>query len=270
MKLNWMPFMLVLALGASACAPQTFTTESGLQYIDLVTGSGVEADSGLAVSVHYTGWLMDADSTDGKGSQFDSSLDRGERYSFTLGIRAVIPGWDEGVAGMRVGGRRRLIVPPALAYGERGLGIIPPNSTLVFEVELFEVTDPDAPVTQNSEDDSMSIEFTMDDLVVGEGDEAVTGQNIEVHYTGWLYDPDSTDNKGAKFDSSLDRGQTFNFALGAGRVIRGWDEGFAGMKVGGMRRLTIPPSMGYGVQSSRAIPGNSTLVFDVELISVGR
>ncbi len=116
----------------------------------------------------------------------------------------------------------------------------------------------------------MITELKMDDLVNGEGTEAVAGQMIEVHYTGWLYDENAEENKGSKFDSSVDRGETFSFMLGGGRVIQGWDQGFAGMKIGGMRRLTIPPEMGYGAWGAgSAIPPNATLVFDVELIGVG-
>ena len=108
------------------------------------------------------------------------------------------------------------------------------------------------------------------DLVDGEGSEATPGQVVEVHYTGWLFHPDNEDNKGRKFDSSLDRGQTFSFRLGGGSVIQGWDEGVAGMKVGGLRRLTIPPEMGYGARGAGGvIPPHATLIFDVELIGVG-
>ncbi|HAY35497.1 MAG: FKBP-type peptidyl-prolyl cis-trans isomerase [Bacteroidetes Order II. Incertae sedis bacterium] len=117
---------------------------------------------------------------------------------------------------------------------------------------------------------AMSNELIIDDLVVGEGAEAVSGKNIEVHYTGWLFDVNAEDNKGTKFDSSVDRGQTFSFPLGGGRVIQGWDQGFAGMKIGGMRRLTIPPEMGYGAYGAGGVIGpNATLIFDVELIGVG-
>ena len=101
-----------------------------------------------------------------------------------------------------------------------------------------------------------------EDLVAGTGDEAVTGKSVEVHYTGWLTD-------GTKFDSSLDRRSPFSFPLGAGRVIRGWDEGVAGMKVGGKRKLTIPPDLGYGARGAGGvIPPNATLVFEVELLKV--
>ena len=103
----------------------------------------------------------------------------------------------------------------------------------------------------------------------GDGATAQAGQTVVVHYTGWLYDPDSPDNKGTKFDSSLDRGQPFSFPLGGGRVIRGWDEGFAGMQVGGKRLLVIPPDMAYGDRGAGGvIPPNATLIFEVELLSL--
>jgi FKBP-type peptidyl-prolyl cis-trans isomerase len=97
---------------------------------DLVVGDGATAGIGNTVSVHYTGWLED-------GTKFDSSLERGQSFSFQLGSRQVIRGWDEGVKGMQVGGKRRLVIPPDWGYGDRDLGIIPPNSTLIFEVELL-------------------------------------------------------------------------------------------------------------------------------------
>ena len=108
-------------------------TPSGLTIEDLVVGDGAEAKAGQRVTVHYTGWLTD-------GKKFDSSKDRGDTFSFSLGRGEVIRGWDEGVAGMKVGGKRKLTIPPDLGYGKRGAGnVIPPNATLVFEVELFGV-----------------------------------------------------------------------------------------------------------------------------------
>ncbi len=107
------------------------------------------------------------------------------------------------------------------------------------------------------------------DVKQGTGAEAASGKRVRVHYTGWLYDAAAPDHHGRKFDSSLDRGQPFGFVLGAGQVIRGWDEGVAGMKVGGKRTLIIPPEMGYGARGAGGvIPPNATLVFDVELLQV--
>ncbi|MCE2946280.1 MAG: FKBP-type peptidyl-prolyl cis-trans isomerase [Betaproteobacteria bacterium] len=107
------------------------------------------------------------------------------------------------------------------------------------------------------------------DRKVGTGAEAVPGRQVTVHYTGWLFDPAAKDNKGKKFDSSLDRKDPFTFGLGAGQVIRGWDQGVAGMKIGGQRTLVIPPELGYGARGAGGvIPPNATLVFDVELLGV--
>jgi FKBP-type peptidyl-prolyl cis-trans isomerase FkpA len=112
-------------------------------------------------------------------------------------------------------------------------------------------------------------ELRITDVVNGDGATAEAGQTVIVHYTGWLYDPNQPDNKGEKFDSSVDRGEPFSFPLGAGRVIRGWDEGFAGMQIGGKRILIIPPDMGYGARGAGdAIPPNATLMFEVDLLGI--
>ncbi|MDP2805499.1 MAG: FKBP-type peptidyl-prolyl cis-trans isomerase [Gallionellaceae bacterium] len=112
-------------------------------------------------------------------------------------------------------------------------------------------------------------ELIKNDIKVGEGKEAVAGKQVKVHYTGWLYDETAPENKGKKFDSSLDRNDPFDFSLGAGDVIKGWDEGVQGMKIGGLRTLIIPANMGYGARGAGGvIPPNATLVFDVELLGV--
>ena len=108
------------------------------------------------------------------------------------------------------------------------------------------------------------------DLSAGIGDEALPGMIVVVHYTGWLHDPAAKDQRGRKFDSSRDRGQPLSFPLGAGRVIRGWEQGLPGMRIGGTRRLVIPPSLAYGARGAGngVIPPNATLVFDIELLAV--
>lgn len=129
------------------------------------------------------------------------------------------------------------------------------------------------PATSTKENTAMTqntiTELQKIDTQVGTGREAEAGFNVTVHYTGWLFDPAAEGHKGKKFDSSLDRNQPFNFFLGGGQVIQGWDEGFAGMKIGGKRTLIIPSEMGYGARGAGgAIPPNAALIFDVELLDV--
>ena len=137
----------VLALAIAAAVPplgrvhaadnQVTEMPNGLKYTDTKIGDGATATPGNKVSVHYTGWLYN---NGAKGAKFDSSVDRGQPFQFTLGAHQVIAGWDEGVAGMKVGGKRTLIIPPELGYGARGAGgVIPPNATLMFDVELLGV-----------------------------------------------------------------------------------------------------------------------------------
>ena len=128
----------VMPLGrADAATNQVIEMPNGLKYTDTKTGDGAAATPGNKVSVHYTGWLYNSGA---KGAKFDSSVDRGQPFQFTLGAHQVIAGWDEGVAGMKIGGKRTLIIPPELGYGARGAGgVIPPNATLMFDVELLGV-----------------------------------------------------------------------------------------------------------------------------------
>ena len=131
-------FLLSAPFGASAQAPgKPMTTASGLQIIDSKVGTGASPQPGQTCVMHYTGWLYENGQ---KGKKFDSSVDRNEPFEFPIGQKRVIAGWDEGVASMKVGGKRVLLIPPGLAYGERGAGgVIPPNATLLFEVELLDI-----------------------------------------------------------------------------------------------------------------------------------
>jgi FKBP-type peptidyl-prolyl cis-trans isomerase FkpA len=126
-----------------------------------------------------------------------------------------------------------------------------------------------APAQSQSKMDAKIMQLQKTDMTVGTGAEAVVGKIAVVHYTGWLYDPSAADKKGRKFDSSLDRHSPFSFPIGGGKVIRGWDEGVAGMRVGGRRTLIIPPDMAYGSRGAGGvIPPDATLLFEVELLDV--
>jgi FKBP-type peptidyl-prolyl cis-trans isomerase len=217
--------------------PNLTTTASGLKYRDLVPGTGASPAPTDYVTINYTGTLD-------TGTIFDASRQHGGPIEFPLD--QVIPGFTEGVGGMKIGGMRKLVIPPNLAYGSRANGPIPANSTLTFIVELISI--------------KTAPQVKIEDLVIGTGAEAKVGSTLTVNYTGTL-------ENGTVFDASYGK-QPFSFPLGAGQVIPGWDKGLAGMKVGGQRRLTIPSELGYGEQGQGAIPPNATLIFEVELLAV--
>jgi peptidylprolyl isomerase len=231
-----------------------FTTPTGLKYIDEVIGTGRSPQTGDQVKVHYTGTLED-------GTKFDSSRDRNQPFEFPLGVGRVIKGWDEGVATMKEGGKRKLIIPSELAYGSKNMGSIPPNSILFFDVELIEVVEKfvDTDFSLPGREEVTKSGLRMIIHKEGNGEIPLPGQTVKVHYTGLL-------ENGSKFDSSHDRGQPFSFQLGQGRVIKGWDEALALMSKGEKRTLIIPPEIGYGNRRKNKIPPNSTLIFEVELI----
>ena len=229
-------------------------TESGLKYEVLTLGAGEKPGESDKVEVHYHGTLLD-------GTVFDSSVDRGETIKF--GLNQVIKGWTEGLQLMPTGSKFKFTIPPELAYGERKAGSIPPNSTLIFEVELFSIekafvdTDFNLPGKEEVTESGLRMIIHKE----GSGDLAKSGQTVFVHYTGLL-------ETGKKFDSSHDRGQPFSFKLGQGRVIKGWEEALALMKPGEKRTLIIPPELGYGERAAGPIPPNSILIFEVELVKV--
>ncbi len=223
------------------------TTPSGLKYIDQFEGEGEPAKAGDTVEVHYTGTLR-AD-----GSKFDSSLDRKQPFKFTVGKRQVIKGWDEGVAGMKPHGKRKLIIPCELGYGVQGQPpTIPSNADLVFEVELLRII---PPVPRLSK-------LEIDDIAVGDGPEVKNGSTVEVIYTGRLM------SNGEVFDSNAGK-EPIEVKVGESKVIKGWHEGLLGMKARGIRKLSIPASLAYGGRgASEKIPPDADLEFEIIAVKV--
>jgi peptidylprolyl isomerase len=234
------------------------TTESGLQIILMEEGTGAAVSAGDLVGVHYHGWL-DAD-----GKQFDSSAKRGDPFTFPLGARRVISGWDEGVATMKIGSKARLRIPFALAYGERGRPPdIPAKADLVFDVWLVDAfASAEDGIPEIDESTAEKSPTGLVKIPMGDGKGELVGSSVvSVHYHGWLA------SDGSLFDSSSRRGQPLSFPVGTGMVIPGWDEGLSEMKVGEKARFRIPSALAYGENShGPAIPPNSDLVFDVWVV----
>jgi peptidylprolyl isomerase len=237
--------------------PDTITMASGLKYIILKKGNGRKIQPSDVVSVHYTGKFLN-------DSVFDSSRQRNQPIVLTIGKGQVIKGWEEGLLQLSKGDDAILIIPPHLAYGDRQVGPIPPNSILKFEVYIVDVTEVRKPEPFNvAGKDTLTLSSGLKILIVEEGNGARPAftRKVDVHYTGYFTD-------GRVFDSSIDRGRPLNFEVGAGRVIKGWDEGIMRIRKGGKARLIIPPYLAYGDRQTGPIPPNSTLIFDVELIDI--
>lgn len=229
----------------------TETTDSGLRYHDFEVGTGAEVNKNGFVEFRFTGWL--------------------EGGTFWQGTPATAPprklpvagsgfeGWSEGVSGMKVGGRRLLIIPPGLAFGERGVPGVPPNTTIVMEVEIVDFIYQEIPPTQPEDEVETDSGLRFVDLVVGDGPSPEPGGRVIVKYVGWV-------NDGRMFSASALSGGPVTIDLT--RVVPGWAEGAGSMKVGGKRKLIIPPALAYGDRGGRGIPPNATLTFEVELVDV--
>jgi len=214
-----------------------------LQITDQKIGTGPAAKAGDYLTMDYTGTLMN-------GKKFDSSKDPGRTpFTFTLGGGEVIAGWDKGIVGMKVGGKRTLIIPSSMGYGDRGTpdGSIPPKATLKFVVELKRIDN-----------------VTITTLTEGKGVGAKVGDTVTVHYKGTFKD-------GKEFDSSYKHGQPFPVQLGSHQTVPGFEMGLIGIKKGEKRKVVIPWALAYG-EAGRppVIPPKSDLIFELEAISIGR
>lgn len=276
--------LAVVACGDSPTAPQPFDvqdvvfadeltvsqadleeTDSGLFYHDVVVGEGPQPTTESIVELHYTLWLPD-------GTLLADTRQSGQVPNWDLAQATLIPGFSEGLLGMREGGTRVLVVPPDLGYGEAGTpdGAIPPNSGLVFRIELLTVTS-SFDVNDVVFADELSV--TIDDLqetqsglyyydaVVGDGAQPTDQSTVEVHFTLWL--PDAT-----LVTDTRESGEAATFDLGLENLILGFEEGVLGMKEGGTRILVLPPELAYGETGNEEIPPHSGVVMRVELLTV--
>ena len=236
------------------------TTESGLQYAVLEEGSGDTPELGQPVRVHLTMWLED-------GTRISSTLDEGEPATFPLREGQLFPGLVEGIAMMQVGETRQLIIPPDLAFGEQGAGGLPPDTTLIIEVELLELLQaPPATPAEVDEDEFVTTESGVQYAVLeeGSGEQVTAGQPVTIQFTGWISD-DLT-----LFASSFDTGEPVTFVAGAGQFIPGTEEVILEMREGGVRQLIIPAEQAFGAEGIPGlIPPDSDLILDVEVLEVG-
>lgn len=238
--------LLILAalLLTPACSSDPME-EGEVLVTDLSVGDGDPIEIGHTLRVEYEGRLPD-------GTMFDSTEESGEEFIFTFGIGQVIEGWDVGLEGMREGGTRRLEIPSHMAFGQRGrcrsdgTCPVPPNTDVIYDVTVVAIFD----------------DVLIEDEIIGDGLTAEPGDFLSVDFVGQL-------QNGDVFDSSLPMGVPFQFQVGAGSVIAGWDLGIPGMKEGGRRVITVPPSLAYGAYGSPpSIPQYAVLTFTIDLVEV--
>ena len=239
--------------------PAELPTE--LVVTDLTEGTGPAAEAGDIVVVNYVG-VRSVD-----GTEFDNSYDRGEPFSVTLGAGQVIQGWDDGLVGIKQGGRRQLDIPADLAYGDNPQGgVIQPGDALTFVVDAVAVISiPDA-----SQEPQITVtggpnvaEIATTDLVVGEGTEIATGQHVYIHLLAFRADT------GEKIDSSWPAGAPLDFDYDAGQLLPGIESAMAGMKVGGRRQMTIPFEQGFGAGGNEqlGLPPSTDVVLVIDLLA---
>lgn len=238
------------------------TVDGGVKIADLTVGTGDAPVAGQYVTVHYTGWLQD-------GTMFDSSVHRGGRpFGFQLETGRVIQGWHKGVAGMKVGGKRQLVIPPDMAYGKRGSPpVIPPDATLVFEVELLELGDirkvPELGEPNWADATQMAPGIKVLELAPGTGMAAVDGSPVTADLTVWKED-------GSLFHSSWNEPRTPGLMVGDGQPLEGIDKGMVGVRAGESRLLQLAPEVAFGEKGLPGqIPPNHTVIVQLDVTKVG-
>ena len=235
----------------------TIALADGLKIIKLNTTNGDQVKKGGIVSIQYSAFLS-------TGEMFDSSIPRGQSLDFPIGDNAVFAGLELGLQQMKVGEKAKLLIPSKLGFGSRQTGNIPANSDLIFDVEVVGYKVKEQPVAYDvAGKETITTASGLKYIISkpGTGVKAIAGKKVKVNYTGYFED-------GKIFDSSFNTGNPFSFQLGAGQVIKGWDEGVALMSVGGKIRLIVPYQLGYGENGYGPIPAKATLTFDVELLDV--
>jgi peptidylprolyl isomerase len=271
------------ALAACGGGPKDTTVvippQPDYKLTETVVGPGsLVAEAGDTVVIKYNGFLYDATkaAAGGRGDKVMSSTDAGGTLTFTLGVGSraggvVTPGWDQALLGMRAGGTRTAILPTSLAFNNSAViaaqtinGVaypaIPAYAAFVFDFEMVSVTKaviiPNVPPTGNLE---------IVDTLIGTGDAAATGKTLTMNYQLYLYDGTRPNRRGALVQSVTDG--SFSFVMGSTGIIAGWNQGVVGMKSGGLRTIQVPPGLGYGATATASIPANSTLIFDLHLVS---
>ena len=253
--------ILVMLAVASGCSRHdSWTTESGLRVTEVAEGDGATPSTGDVVSIHYVASYVG-------GDEFDRTGQDGRPMRFVMGKGLLLPGLEEGVATMRKGGKRVLVLPPDLAYGKEGRPpVVPPDQWVRFEVEMVDIQ-PGPPPILPWNDAGMEVMVTNTglqfvDFVEGDGEQPKIGDTVVVHYSGFLGD-------GTVFDSSYYQGRPLEFEVSVETLIPGWVQGLLTMREGGKRKLIIPPFLGYGKTGmGRAIPPDATLIYDIELLEV--
>jgi peptidylprolyl isomerase len=263
--------LLILIAGCSQKKVNVVTMKSGLKYEDDTVGNGRTAKVGDLITIKFNSWIIKDNKNVYKNWDKDTSKTKDliattkhspRPYSYRLKERTFIKGSYEGIAGMKAGGTRTIIIPSNLAYGKEGKGPVPPNTDIKLQVSLLKAI---APVKEWAVD-STKIKTTKDGLKYviieeGSGPKAKSGDVVTVDYSGFLLN-------GKKFGSSIESGKPITFKLGAHEVIPGWEEGIRLLNKGAKAELIIPPSLAYGSIARGPIPANSTLVFDIHLVDI--